>query len=104
MIWALLMSICGAPPAPPLEDNAWAVQISETQWRTEIPGWVVAPFPECWVLGRVELTYPQEVPETTVNDDVGPWVYGIDYPVGTACPVEAIAGCYVPPHPEAPPP
>lgn len=89
----------------PRNTDAFAVQVSETEWRTEVTAWVAGPgYPNCWVLARGELVYTNEAEEGAPDLSPGPYVYGIDYPVGTACPPEALAGCYVPPHPDVPPP
>lgn len=98
---------CDDEPMPPLPKGteAWAVQVSDTEWRTEVTAWVAMPPPACWALGRGELVYTDNEAEAGAPDLApGPWVYGVDYPVGTACPAAALAGCYIPPHPDVPPP
>lgn len=100
---------CEGEPKPPLpkDTEAWAVQVSDTEWRTEVTAWVPAPnpvWPSCWVLGRGDLVYTNDAEEGEPDLSPGPWIYGIDYPVGTACPAAALAGCYVPPNPAVPPP
>ncbi len=90
-----LATLCGpVPPAPPQTD-VWAVQVTETLWRSEVPGWVVAPYPVCWVMGRVDLAYDDSA-DTPLVEEPTPWAAGMDYPAGDACPVEAVAGCYTP--------
>lgn len=79
--------------------------IANGEWGpTEEQGFVSAPYPACWTLGWVPYTGTWASPEGPPSADEGPWVYGVDYPAGTACPKEAHAGCYIPPHPEVPAP
>lgn len=89
---------CGPIPPPPPQTDAWAVRVSDTEWRTEVPGWVKAPEPACWVLGRVELKYEGDA-ETPGVDEPTPWVEGLDFPEGSPCPAEAVAGCWKQPYP-----
>ena len=97
---------CGPAPPPPPETDAWAVQLSDGTWDTLVPGWVAAPAPDCWVLGRVLLTYVNhDDPQGEPNDTTpGPWYAGLDYPEGEPCPAEALAGCYLLTIPWAHPP
>ena len=87
LLFSLFALIC----AP--SDEVYNVQVTETVWRFEVE--------VCGV--RVPLVYANDVEQELIQEP-GPWVYGVDYPVGTACPIEALAGCYVPPNPEVPPP
>lgn len=80
----------------PLPDGSWG--------PTQEQGFIAAPYPTCWTLAWVPYTGEWHAPDGLPTQDAGPWVYGIDYPVGTACPAQATAGCYIPPHPDVPPP
>jgi hypothetical protein len=95
---------CGAAPPKPPETDAWAVQLPTGRWITEIPGWVAAPAPVCWVLGRVELKHDGNPPDMPLTTEPGPWVYGVDYPLGEPCPPEALGNCFWPPNSPVTPP
>lgn len=80
-----------------LPDGSWGPTMEQ--------GFVKGPgYPNCWVPGLVPYTGEWHAPDGPPSLDEGPWVYGVDYPVGTACPKEAHAGCYIPPNPTVPPP
>lgn len=85
---------CPAAPSAPAQTDAWPVQVSETEWRTDVPGWVAAPAPACWKLGRVPLAYYNDAPEVLEQDPM-PWAYGLDLPAETPCPATAVS-CYTP--------
>lgn len=78
---------------------------ADGEWTpTQEQGFVSAPYPACWTLGWVPYTGEWRAPDGPPSPDAGPWVYGVDYPVGTACPAAATAGCYIPPNPTVPAP
>jgi hypothetical protein len=92
---------CPPPPPKPPQDQAWAVQIDDVTWRTDVPGWVPVPFPICWKLGRVPLEYTGADNGTDeVTDEEGPWIEGSDYPVGEPCPERAHGNCAPLPKPK----
>lgn len=86
-----------APKVAPPQTDAWAVQIGEVEWVTEVPGWVPASYDMgCWVVGRVELKYDSRADNGTRqydNEPPGPWTEGLDFPYGDPCPAESVAGC-----------
>ncbi len=98
---------CGPkPPSPFTQTEAWAVQVSATEWRTEVLGWVQAPAPICWVPGRVELEYSGSADTPPVDPpEPGPWIEGeLEWPMGTPCPEGAHGNCYLSPNkPKVPP-
>jgi hypothetical protein len=90
-----LNAACPPRPAPPPQDTLWAVQISDTEWRLEVPGWVEVLAPVCWALGRVPLEYTGTDNGTElVTGERSPWIEGLDYPLGAACPAEALGNCW----------
>lgn len=100
----MLLAALGCPgqPAAPEQTEAWAVQVTDTAWRTEVPGWFEVPGPTCWMIGRVELEYHGA--STPQVSEPGPWLEGSDYPMGATCPAEAPAGCIPSPNKPRPPP
>lgn len=97
---------CPAAPAPPPQTDAWALQLSDTAWATEVPGWVEAPAPLCWTLGRVRLVYDPTTNNDSAQTDMtpGPWIEGVDYPLGDPCPEAAQGNCYLSPNSPKDPP
>jgi hypothetical protein len=102
-----VVATCDDVPKPPLpkDTEAWAVQVTDIEWRTDVTAWVAVPPPACWALGRGELVYTDNEAEQGAPDlSPGPMVYCLDYgtpekpPMGKACPASARAGCYIPPN------
>jgi hypothetical protein len=67
---------CSDVPMPALVSEARAVRLSDIDWRTDVNRYVPAPYPNCWAVEWVPLTYsgtadtPQRhepVPETRTN-------------------------------------
>jgi hypothetical protein len=87
-----------AMPEPVLCPDGISFEILERRW--------VTAFPTCgeyrnvtWLACGAEHAEPR--PETPTpqdpNAEPGPWIEGLDYPVGAPCPPEAKGNCYKPP-------
>jgi hypothetical protein len=68
--------------------------------------WVDKPVPVTDCEGRQIAPLLEGHGSTAQTDETpGPWIEGVDYPMGAACPAEALGGCYPSPNtPKDPPP
>lgn len=76
-----------------LPDGTWGPTMEQ--------GFVRGPgYPNCWVPGLVPYKGTWAAPEGPLSQDRGPWVEGLDYPIGEVCPIAAGGNCY--PYPNKP--
>ena len=64
------MGACGQAPALPAVTEAWAVQVSDTEWQTYVTAWVRGT-DTCWELGREVLEYHNDAQTPQVHESTG---------------------------------
>jgi hypothetical protein len=74
-----------------LPDGSWGPTMEQ--------GYVKGEYPTCWVPGLVPYTGEWAAPEGPLAQEPGPWIEGVDYPLGEACPEAAGGKCYASPTP-----
>lgn len=90
-----VVGVCDTPMPVVAEAGLVVQALPDGSWGpTMRQGYVQAAYPACWATGLVPYTGEVSAPDGPLDTSPGPWIEGLDYPLGTPCPAAAHGVCY----------